>query len=120
MIGTRPRKPRAILQERDQRLLAFLELLRVATREQIAAHCGFRSRSRASARLSLLVSAGYLSRDFIGTITGGRAAVYMLPGKRIRAQRGPAGQEAAIQHQLAVNEVYLAFFWTAPQHHSRL
>ncbi len=108
MIGTRKYQSRIVLQIRDRRLLDILNVLRVATGSQLAALCGFTSATRTNARLHQLVDAKYLHRDFIGTITGGRSAVYMLPSRRIRARNGPAGFEAAVQHQLAINRVYIA------------
>jgi hypothetical protein len=108
MIGIRERTPRIILQDRDRRLLASLSRIRAATATQLAAIGAFTSRTRINARLRQLCSAGYLCRDFIGTISGGRTAVYMLAGKRIKARSGPAGFEAAVQHQLAISDVYVA------------
>jgi len=108
MIGTRTYKPRVIIQARDRKMLNLLDLLRVATGNQLAILCGFTSTTRINARLHQLVAAKYIHREFIGTIAGGRLAVYMLPRKRVRARNGPAGLEAAVQHQLAVNRVYLA------------
>lgn len=108
MIGTRNTRYKVILQMRDRRILSLLESLRAATKQQIAAVCGFDSDTRANARLSQLIRAKYLARDFIGTIRGGRLAVYFLPGRRPKARRGPAGFEAAVMHELEIGEVYLA------------
>lgn len=108
MIGIRKRTPRVILQDRDRRLFASLSRIRAATANQLATLCSFASRTRVNARLRQLCSAGHLCREFVGTISGGRMAVYMLPGKRIKARSGPAGFEAAVQHRLAISDVYVA------------
>jgi hypothetical protein len=127
MVGTRNQKIRVVLQDRDREILRILGILRVATRQQLQGLSGFNSRSRSSARLSALVDAGYLHRDFIGTIKGGRLAVYMQPTNRIRPRNGPAGLEAALNHHLAVADVYCLtqirlrthpdtrFDWTTPE-----
>ena len=108
MIGTRNAKHRILLQDRDRIIIALLDTLRVATRQQISSFCGFHSDSRANARLSQLLRAGQIGRDFIGTITGGRLAVYFPYGRRPRSRNGPAGFEAAITHSLDIGEVYLS------------
>lgn len=108
-----------IMQPRDRRLLSELRSRRFVDREQASAICGFRSASRAKARLLALVRANYLDRFFVGTIAGGRRAIYFLPKtRRQRLQRVLASPstEQFVEHQLAVNVVVLA----ARQHGYRL
>lgn len=109
MIGTRKVKSRVILQIRDRKILSLLETLRVASREQITSLCGFGSATRANTRLSQLVRAKYLARDFIGTIKGGRLAIYFIPHHGPTSKRGPAGFEAAVVHELELGQLYLMF-----------
>lgn len=100
-----------ILQPRDKRLLVQLRQLKLIDRGQAARIAPFTSSSRAKARLLALVRAGYLNRFFVGTIAGGRRAIYYLPGTRRdrgRKELTSPKTEAFVEHQLAVNEVYLA------------
>lgn len=108
MIGNRRAHHIVILQARDRKIVSLLKALRVATKQQIADVCGFDSDTRAHSRLLQLIRAKYIARDFIGTIAGGRLAVYFLPGRRPKARRGPAGFEAAVTHGLEIGDVYLA------------
>ena len=123
MIGNKT--VRFILQQRDQRLLGELGVLRVIDREQAKLAAGFTSTTRANARLLTLSRAGLLRRFFIGTIVGGRKAVYSLspkgaalvdaPFRGIR--RNPSATlsaDAFIEHQLRINEIHLALKHAAP------
>lgn len=110
---TGSRVPRTVLQPRDRLALKMLGELRVATWKHIAALAGFGSRTRTSSRLALLDRAGYVRRTQVGTLAGGRQTVFSLPRHRLPAWRGPAGTEAAIAHQLLVNDIRVAF--TKPQ-----
>lgn len=104
-------KRRVVLQARDRLLLSELRLLRYVDREQASKLCGFTSVSRAKARLFALVCGGFLGRLFVGTIAGGRKAIYFLPGaRRSKAPRALASPktELFIEHQLSVNAVLLA------------
>lgn len=108
-----------ILQPRDRLLLSALKRRRYVEREQASVICGFRSASRAKARLLALTRAGVLSRLFVGTISGGRRAVYFLPSMRRQSSpRKLASRktELFVEHQLAVNAVVLG----AQQHDDRL
>lgn len=71
----------------------------------------FNSASRAKARLLALVRAGYLEREFVGTISGGRKAIYSLPrARRVRRtskRLASAQTERFIEHQLRLNELFL-------------
>lgn len=99
-----------VVQPRDRRLFAHLTRVSVIDREQAMQLAPFHSIARANARLLALVNAGYLRHCFVGTINGGRKAVYFHPGRR-RVKPG------LIAHELAVAEVYCAFRgsgWSAP------
>ncbi len=95
-----------ILQPRDQKLLAALDVLRLVDREQATMVAGFTSTTRANTRLLALTRAGLLERTFIGTAVGGRRAVYYLPGRRPKLSAA-AFRDHAFAHQLAVNAIYL-------------
>ncbi len=99
-----------ILTARDRHLLAELQVLRIVDREQAALFAPFTSTTRANARLLALTRARFLKRTFIGTIKGGRKALYSLPGTR----RANPAHENAIAHQLAVNQLYYAFKYPPP------
>ncbi len=115
MRGTEAK--RVVLQERDRRLLSELARMRVVDRELAKAVGGFRSTTRANARLLALTQAGYLKRSFVGTIAGGRKAVYRLSGKGLAISAGSSGGQASagkssyselfLEHQLQVNQVYI-------------
>jgi hypothetical protein len=103
-----------VLQPRDRKLLEELSVMRVIDREQAKTVAGFGSTTRANTRLLSLTQGGYLRRDFVGTITGGRKAVYRLSRKAIAAsQTGTENASKAsyselfLEHQMQVNQVYL-------------
>lgn len=104
-------KPNVILQERDRRLLLELKSIGIVDRQQASVIASFRSASRCSARLLRLTRAGYLQTSFIGTIHGGRRALYQLPKHRIaRTRLGLVVSPRSslfLEHRLAVNEVYV-------------
>jgi hypothetical protein len=105
-----PKSTSVILQPRDRALLETVRVLRLLDREQASRVAGFTSASRAKSRLLALVRAGYLDHSFVGTICGGRKAIYWLPGGLRRgAARALASPntERFIEHQLSINEVYL-------------
>lgn len=115
-----------ILQERDRRFFRELDVLRVVDREQAKLVAGFRSTTRANARLLALAKAGFLRRFFIGTSSGSRRALYSLSTKGALAVHvsGHAPHRKAdsllaadlfVEHQLALNTVLLQFrYWPAP------
>jgi hypothetical protein len=76
----------------------------VLDREQAKLAGPFRSTTRANARLLALTKAGLLARTFLGTIPGGRKAVYVSPGHKRR--RAAASH---LEHQLMVAQIYHAF-----------
>lgn len=91
--------------------------MRVIDREQAKVVAGFSSTTRANARLLALVKAGPLKRFFLGTIAGGRKALYALSltGARLlnlpyRAPRRRQDEvlvaDFFVAHQLAVSDVY--------------
>jgi hypothetical protein len=107
-----------VLQDRDRKLLAELAVMRVIDRELAKVVAGFGSTTRANTRLLALTEAGYLKRKFVGTIFGGRKAVYGLSrkGLAIGSAANPAGPDNArkisyselfLEHQLRVNQVYV-------------
>lgn len=108
-----------VLQERDRRLLSELGIMRVIDRELAKRVAGFRSTTRANARLLALTRAGLLRRFFMGTESGGTQALYTLSREGARmagaAYQGLRREEDEVlvadffvSHQLAVNRVYCA------------
>src|SRR5229473_7449941 len=108
-----------VIQERDQRLLRELAVMRVIDREQAKRVARFGSTTRVNRRLLLLTHAGLLHRFFLGTTAGGAKALYALSEKGARLvgvpETGPRRRQDEavvadffIQHQLATNEVYCA------------
>jgi hypothetical protein len=116
-----------VLQERDRRLLKALGAMRVVDREQARALGPFTSLTRVNTRLAALVKAGVLTRLTVGTVRGGHKYLYA---------RTPAGAQAVgeiyqappwksnnpivagqplLEHQLRLNELYLAFQLTRPE-----
>jgi hypothetical protein len=107
-----------VLQERDRHLLRELSVMRVVDREQAKLVARFGSTTRANVRLLRLTEAKLLRRFFLGTIAGGRRAIYVLTERGARAvdvpYRGLWRRRADevlvadffVQHQLAVNDLY--------------
>jgi hypothetical protein len=77
MAGNR-RKTGLVLQDRDRRLFSELTTMRIIDRELTKVAAGFRSTTRANARLLKLTRAGLLNRFFVGSIAAGRKAIYTL------------------------------------------
>jgi hypothetical protein len=97
-----------VLQERDFRLLEALETMRVIDREQAKIVAGFRSTTRANARLLVLTRAGFLKRAFIGS----RQGIYWLANKPLQQEKkrgDPSAEPAALflRHQLEINRTHL-------------
>lgn len=103
---------RVILQPRDRKLLEVLSNVRFLDRWQAAELAGFTSATRAKARLLGLTRSGYLSRFFVGTIAGGRKAVYHLPSTRRERRQSKllasVRTEQFAEHELALSGLYLA------------
>jgi hypothetical protein len=115
-----------ILQNRDRLLLRELGVMRVIDRELVKCVGGFKSTTRANARLLALTRAGLLRRFFIGSDAGAKKALYALtpegarlgggvqPGLR---RKGDAVLVADyfVTHQLFVNQIYcLVKYWEIP------
>ena len=116
---TGSRKANLVLQNRDRRLLEELSVMRVIDREQAKVVAGFGSTTRVNARLLAMVRAGLLARFFVGTIVGGRRAIYTSTrrgaaavGRPFRGIRKPSDEllvgNLFLAHQMAVNGVYVA------------
>jgi len=110
---------RIVIQARDERLLRELTVMRVADRELVKLVGGFRSTTRANARLLALVNAGLLRRFFQGTTAGGKKALYTLSSKGAQLIGSPCNglrhrsdemvtANFFVAHQMAVNEIYCA------------
>lgn len=118
MLGSKAVK--VIPTARDEKLLQFLVDARVCDREQVKAIAGFESTNRANDRLLKLVRAGVLKRFFIATRAGGVKALYCLSPRTAQRLGAPAApiqrtndavliSDAFVTHQLAINEVHIAF-----------
>lgn len=116
-----------VLQPRDRRLLSELATLRITNRELAKLVAGFSSTTRANARLLRLTRAGLLHRFFVGTIAGGRKAIYTL-SRRGRLETGieqrPISRghgktlvgDLYVDHQMHVNDIYASLkFRQLPQ-----
>jgi hypothetical protein len=117
MAGIRRRG--VVLQGRDRHLLRELGLMRIIDRQMTMVVAGFGAKTQVSLRLLELTRAGLLRRFFVGTIGAGRKAVYTLSAKGadvVSAQlvgiNRPDGKlvtgDRFVEHQTAINEIYLA------------
>ena len=118
MTGNNPL--RIVVTERDRQLLAFLSEAKLLDREQIQQLLDFGSVTRANDRLSRLHAAGLLYRYFVGTIAGGRKALYAISPrgaatigqamvwKLHRSQSELLVGEPGVEHQLAVNWCWIS------------
>lgn len=113
------RKTGLILQSRDRALISELAVMGICDRELAKLAAGFYSTTRANARLLKLTRAGLLNRFFVGTIAGGRKAIYtlskrggLLAGAQFRRISRSHGTtlvgDLYIDHQMRVNEIYAA------------
>src|SRR5260221_190136 len=80
MSGNRG-KTRLVIPDRDRRLLSEIGIMRIIDRDLARKVAGFGSLTRVNTRLLKLTRAGLLNRFFIGTIAGGRKAIYTLSPK---------------------------------------
>jgi hypothetical protein len=107
------------MQDRDLRLLRELSVMRIIDREQAKLAAQFGSTTRANVRLLALTRAGLLRRFFLGTVAGGKKALYALSARGATLVqvplRGPRRRsnemlsvDFFVQHQLAINELYCA------------
>jgi hypothetical protein len=99
-------------------LLRETTVLKVFDREQAQACAGIRTVSKASTRLSRLVTHGLLKRFFISTERGGRKALYTMTRKGAsvagiaftglnRTSDQLLVGELFVRHQLHINDLYL-------------
>jgi hypothetical protein len=109
-----------VVQDRDRRLLSEIGVMRIIDREMTKVVAGYHTTTQANKRLRELTRSGLLRRFFVGTFGSGRKAVYTLTTKGaelVNAKLGginrPAGRlvvgDSFVDHQMAINEVYLAF-----------
>jgi hypothetical protein len=114
-----------VLQDRDWHLLRELAVMRILDREQAKRVAGFKSTTRANARLLTLTRSGFLNRFFLGTSAAGQKALYSLSAKGAELAGVPArglrrpkdaviAADFFVQHQLAVNEIYCAVKYEMP------
>ena len=118
MTGNNP--SRIVVTDRDRQLLAFLSEAKLLDREQIQQLLDFGSVTRANDRLSRLHAAGLLYRYFVGTVAGGRKALYAISPrgaatigqamvwKLHRSQSELLVGEPGVEHQLAVNWCWIS------------
>jgi hypothetical protein len=117
MTGNR-RRTGLVLQDRDRRLLAELGGMRIVDREQTKLVAGFKSTTRANARLLKLTRARLLNRFFVGSIAAGRKAIYTLSprgGALIsteyrgisRAHGRTVVGDLFVAHQMGINDIYI-------------
>jgi hypothetical protein len=112
------RKQGLVIQERDKKLLWELGIMRVMDREQAKLVGGFGSTTRANTRLLALTKAGLLKHIFVGTIAGGRKALYALTAKSnalvdvripplsLKQDLKLAGN-LKLEHQMQINSVFV-------------
>jgi hypothetical protein len=117
MAGNRRRG--VVLQDRDRLLLSELGVMRIIDREMTKVIGRYGTTTQVNKRLLELTNVGLLRRYFVGTIHSGRKAVYTLSPKgtdALAAQFGgisrPQGKlvtgDRFVEHQTAINEIYLA------------
>ena len=104
------------LQSRDRRLLRELTVMRIADRAQLRTASGFPSIRRINQRVSILRKAGLILQSQFSL--GGRPALYVLTSKGLAAAASRGEIDAAqfkplhgslfIEHQLQINQIYLA------------
>jgi hypothetical protein len=119
-----------VLQERDRHLLSELAVMRIIDREMAMVVGGFGVGRRANFRLRHLTQAGFLRRFFVGSTAHGRKAIYTLSPKGAELVSAKLGGikrpddrlvvgDAFVDHQMAINQVYLALKYS-PQPGMRL
>lgn len=116
MSGNRGRA-RIVIQPRDRQLLSELATMRIIDGDLSRLVAGFRSTTRVNTRLLKLTRAGLLNRFSVGTIGGGRKAIYTLSPaagtllgieyRRISRSHGKTlVGDLFVEHQMRVNQVY--------------
>jgi len=107
-----------VIQERDRHLLSEIGLLGDIDRETASVIGPFGSATQAKQRLLELTRAGFLSRYFVGTISGGRKAIYRLSPKGsallgipttppARKPRDHIAKDLFLDHRLKTNSIFL-------------
>jgi hypothetical protein len=105
VIGNK--RPGLVLQIRDRHLLNELATMKVIDREQTKLVAGFGSTTRVNRRLLALTHAGMLRRIFVGTMAGGRKAIYSLSLKGAHAVGLPNATNQRRQAQFLVHDLFL-------------
>lgn len=117
---------RVIATRRDREFLEALADMKVLDREQFQVTCGVRRINRANDRLHRLHSAGLIRRHFLGTVAGGRKAIYSLSSKgaalightKTWRFQHPENElligDSFTAHQAAVNWVWLSAKYRRP------
>lgn len=116
-----------VVTPRDLRFLQALVEAKVLDREQFQVVAGIRRVNRANDRLQRLYAAGLLRRHFMGTLAGGRKALYSLSthgakliGKeKIWKFQHPENElligDGFAAHQAAVNRIWLEVRYQHPE-----
>ena len=108
-----------VLQPRDYDVLRELHVTRVMYGDQFGALGLFHSRTRINARLLALTRAGLIARRQLGIAAGGQRCLYALSARGARLINVPVRSlpwnphstlawSPALEHQLAVTNVYVA------------
>ena len=117
-----------VLTDRDMAIVAAVAEYRLLSRSQIQRLLGFGTATRVNFRLQKLFHRGYLARHYLPTLKGSSQAIYGLDrlGLPVAAER--LGKDTAdlwhpkalhpffLAHQLAVNDVRIAFELAARAH----
>lgn len=107
-----------IIQARDRHLLSEIGLLCDIDLETAMMMAPYGSKTQGKLRLLELTRAGYLTRYFVGTINGGRKAIYRLSPKGAALVRAPVhsplrklrshvASDLFLEHRLRINSVFL-------------
>jgi len=122
MTGNRRRG--IVLQDRDRRLLSELSVMRIIDREMTKLVAGFGSTTQVNTRLLELTRAGLLKRFFVGSVGSGRKAIYTLSSRGAEIVAAKLGGihrasgrlvvgDAFVEHQTAINQIYLELKYRA-------
>ncbi len=117
-----------VLTDRDMAIVAAVAQYKLLSRSQIQRLLGFGTATRVNFRLQKLFHQGYLARHYLPTVKGSSQAIYTLDrlGLPVAAER--LGKDTAdlrrpkalhpffLAHQLAVNDVRIAFELVARAH----
>lgn len=109
MDGNKP--VRVIATKRDLEFLSQLAERKILDREQFQIVAGVRGINRANDRLQRLHAACLIRRHFVGTIAGGRKAIYSLGTKGAAL----VGRELAWRYHHPENELLIGDSFTAHQ-----